>query len=152
MSTSRPLELLHMDLFGPTTYKSIGGNLYYLVIVDDYSRYSWVFFLQEKSETMGIFKKFAKRAQNLFENTIVKIRSDNGSEFKNSHIDDYCDEHGIKHELSSTYTREQNSVVERKNKTLITLARSMLDEYGTSKGFGWRQLTPHAMLPIDSMY
>src|SRR6266508_2798150 len=48
MSTSRPLELLHMDLFGPTTYKSIGGNLYCLVIVDDYTRYTWLFFLQEK--------------------------------------------------------------------------------------------------------
>ncbi len=73
-----------------------------------------VFFLQEKSETMGIFKKFAKRAQNLFGNSIVKLWSDNGSEFKNSHIDNYCDEHGIKHELSSTYTPEQNGVVERK--------------------------------------
>src|SRR6266498_3454152 len=114
MSTSRPFELLHMDLFGTTTYKSIGENLYCLVIVDDYSRYSWVFFLQEKSETMSIFKKFAKRAQNLFGNSIVKIQSYNGSEFKNSHIDDYCDEHGIKHELSSTYTPEQNGVVERK--------------------------------------
>src|SRR6266540_2434645 len=56
MSTSRPLELLHMDLFGPTTYKSIGGNSYCLVIVNDYSRCTWVFFLQEKSETMGFFK------------------------------------------------------------------------------------------------
>src|SRR5438105_15694602 len=63
MSTSRPLELLHMDLFGPTTYKRIGRNLYCLMIVDDYSRYSWVFLLQEKSETIRIFKKFAKRAQ-----------------------------------------------------------------------------------------
>src|SRR5438128_10351563 len=84
MSTSRPLELLHMDLFGPTSYKSIGGNSYCLVIVDDYSRYSWVFFLQEKSETMGVFNKFAKRVQNLFDNKIVKIQSDNLSEFKNS--------------------------------------------------------------------
>src|SRR5437773_5540011 len=84
---------------------------------------------------MGILKKFAKRAQNLFGNSIVKIRSDNVSEFKNSHIDDYCDEHGIKHELSSTYTPQQNGVVERKNKTLITLARSMLDEYGTPERF-----------------
>src|SRR6266542_3011769 len=84
---------------------------------------------------MSIFKKFAKRVQNLFENTIVKIRSDNGSEFKNSHINDYCDEHGIKHELSSTYTPQQNGVVERKNKTLITIARSMLDEYETPERF-----------------
>src|SRR5438105_8063356 len=151
MSTSRPLELLHMDLFGPTTYKSIGGNLYCLVIVDDYSRYSWVFFLQEKSETMGIFKKFAKRAQNLFDNKIVKIRSDNGSEFKNSHIDHYCDEHGIKHELSSTYTPEQNGVVERKNKTLITLARSMLDECGMPERF-WAEAVNTACYASNRLY
>jgi hypothetical protein len=61
MSTSRPLELLHMDLFGPTTYASAGGNLYCLVIVDDFSRYTWVFFLHDKSEVACIFKKFAKR-------------------------------------------------------------------------------------------
>src|SRR5438132_11706987 len=116
MSTSRPLELLHMDLFGPTTYKSIDGNLYCLVIVDNYSRYTWVFFLQEKSETMEIFKKFAKRAQNEFLNTIVKIRSDNEMEDKNSHIYDCCDNYGIKYELSSTYTPEKNEVMERKNR------------------------------------
>lgn len=62
MSTSRPLELLHMCLFGPTTYKSIRGNSYYLVIVGDYSRYVWVFFLHDKAETSDILKSFAKRA------------------------------------------------------------------------------------------
>jgi hypothetical protein len=62
MSTSSVLELLHMDLFGPTTYKSLGGNLYCLVIVDDYSRYTWTFFLHNKSKVATCFKKFAKRA------------------------------------------------------------------------------------------
>jgi hypothetical protein len=64
VSTSRPLELLHMDLFGPTTYASVGGNLNCLVIVDDFSRYTWVFFLHDKSEVASIFKKFANNAQN----------------------------------------------------------------------------------------
>jgi hypothetical protein len=131
MSTSRVLELLHMDLFGPTTYKSLGGNLYCLVIVDDYSRYTWTFFLHDKSEVSNCFKKFAKRAQNEFEVKIKKIRSDNGKEFDNTNIKAYCDEIGIKHEVSSTYTPQQNGVVERKNQTLITLARTMLDKYNT---------------------
>jgi transposase InsO family protein len=131
MSTSRVLELLHMDLFGPTTYKSLGGNFYCLVIVDDYSRYTWTFFLHDKSEVATCFKKFAKRAQNEFEVKIKKIRSDNGKEFDNTNIEAYCDEIGIKHEVSSTYTPQQNSIVERKNRTLITLARIMLDEYNT---------------------
>jgi hypothetical protein len=133
MSTSRVLELLHMDLFGPTIYKSLGGNLYCLVIIDDYSRYTWTFFLHDKSEVTTCFKKFAKRAQNEFEVKIKKIRSDNGKEFGNTNIEGYCDEIGIKHEVSSTYTPQQNGVVERKNRTLITLARTMLDEYNTPK-------------------
>ena len=135
MSTSRPLELLHMDLFGPTSYKSLGGNKYGFVIVDDYSRYTWVYFLEDKTEVAYIFSTFAKRAQNEFNTTIVKIRSDNGKEFDNTQVEEYCDEVGIKHEFSSTYTPQQNGVVERKNRTLITLARAMLDEYNTSQEF-----------------
>ena len=104
MSTTRVLELLHMDLFGPTTYKSLGGNLYCLVIVDDYSRYTWVFFLHDKSEVASCFKKFAKRAQNEFEVKLKKIRGDNGKEFDNTNIEAYCDEVGVKHEVSATQT------------------------------------------------
>jgi len=135
LSTSRPLELLHMDLFGPTTYRSIGGNSYCLVVVDDYSRYTWVFFLSDKSNVFSIFKGFAKRAENEFDFKVKKIRSDNGSEFKNSRIEDYCDEKGVKHEFSAKYTPEQNRVVERKNRTLIDMARSMLSEYNVSDTF-----------------
>jgi transposase InsO family protein len=135
MLTSRPLELLHMDLFGPTTYLSVVGNLYSLVIVDDFSIYTWVFFLHEKSEVASIFKKFAKKAQNEFHSKIKKIRSDNGKEFDNSNIHEYCDQIGIKHEVSTTYTPQQNGVVERKNKTLITLVRTMIDEYNTPESF-----------------
>ena len=135
VSTSRPLELLHLDLFGPTTYESIGGNLYCLVVVDDYSRYTWVFFLHDKTEVANIFIKFAKKAQNEYDCTLKKIRSDNGKEFDNTNIEGLCDEIGIKHEFSSTYTPQQNGVVERKNRTLITLARTMLDEYGTHEKF-----------------
>jgi hypothetical protein len=104
MATSRPLELLHMDLFGPTIYASASGNLYFLVITDDFSRYTWMFFLHDKSEVASIFKKFAKKAQNEFECKIKKIRSDNGKEFDNTNIHEYCDEIGIKYEVSATYT------------------------------------------------
>jgi transposase InsO family protein len=135
ISTSKPLELLHMDLFGPTSYKSIGDNLYCLLIVDDYSRYTWTLFVGDKSETPEIFKTFARRVQREYNSPIVKIRSDNGSEFKNMNIEDWCDKEGVKHEFSAIYTPQQNGVVERKNKTLITLARAMLDDYGTPKRF-----------------
>jgi transposase InsO family protein len=129
MTTDRPLELLHMDLFGLIAYISIGASKYYLVIVDDYSRFTWVFFLQEKSQTQETLKGFLRRAQNEFGLRIKKIRSDNGTEFKNSQIEGFLEGGGIKHEFSSPYTPQQNGVVERKNRTLLDMARTMLDEY-----------------------
>ena len=72
-----------MDLFRPVAYLSIGGSKYGLVIIDDFSRFTWVFFLQDKSETQGTLKCFLRRAQNEFELKVKKIRSDNGAEFKN---------------------------------------------------------------------
>jgi hypothetical protein len=79
MTTSRPLELLHMDLFGPIAYLNIGGSKYGLVVVDDRSHFTWVFFLQDKSETQSTLKRFLRRPQNEFELKVKKIRSGNGS-------------------------------------------------------------------------
>jgi transposase InsO family protein len=90
-----------MDLFGPITYISIGGNKYGLVIVDDISYFTWLFFLQDKSEAKGIMKKFIKRVQNEFEIKVKNVRSDNGSEFRNTQVEEFLDEEGIKHELSA---------------------------------------------------
>jgi transposase InsO family protein len=73
-----------MDLFGPIAYLSICGNKYCLIIIDDYSRFTRVFFLQDKSETQEMLKKFLKRAQNKFDVKVKKIRSDNGTVFKNT--------------------------------------------------------------------
>ena len=85
-----------MDLFGPIAYLSIGGSKYGLVIVDDYSRFIWVIFLQDKSETQETLKRFLRRVQNEFELKVKKIRSDNRSEFKNLQVDEYLD--GEKHQ------------------------------------------------------
>jgi transposase InsO family protein len=104
MTTTRPLEMLHMNLFGPVAYISIGGNKYGLENVDDYSRFTWVFFLQDKSETQKVLKKFLRRAQNEFDAKVKKIRSDNGTEFKNTQVEDFLDEEGIKHEFLTSYT------------------------------------------------
>jgi transposase InsO family protein len=115
MRTTRPLEMLHMELFGPIAYISIDGNKYDLVIVDDYSRFTWVFFLQDKSETQDVLNKFLKRAQNKFDAKVKKIRCDNDTKFKNTQVEDFLDEEGNKHEFSAPYTPQQNGVVERKN-------------------------------------
>jgi hypothetical protein len=103
MMTDMPFELLHMDLFGPIAYISIGGSKYCLVIVDDYSRFTSVFFLQEKSQTQEILKGFLRRAQNEFGLRIKKIRSDNGTEFKNSQIEGFLEDEGIMSSLLPTH-------------------------------------------------
>jgi transposase InsO family protein len=135
MTTTRPLEIIHMDLFGPIIYISIGGNKYGLVIIDDYSRFTWVFSLHDKGETQEVPKKFLKRTQNEFYAKVKKIRSGNGTEFKNTQVEEYLDQEGIKYEFSAPYTPQQNGVVERNNMTLIESARTMLDEHKTSDHF-----------------
>jgi hypothetical protein len=151
MTTDMPLELLHMDLFGPIAYISIDESKYCLVIVDDYSRFTWVFFLQEKSQTQETLKGFLRRDQNEFGLKIKKIRSDNGTEFKNSQIEGFLEDEGIKHEFSSPYTPQQNGVVERKNRTLLDMARTMVDEYKTSDRF-WVEAINTACYAINRLY
>jgi hypothetical protein len=84
MTTTRPLEMLHIDLFGPIAYISIGGKQYDLIIDDDYSCFTWVFFLQDKGETQEVLKKFLKRTQNEFDAKVKRIRSDNVTKLKNT--------------------------------------------------------------------
>jgi transposase InsO family protein len=151
MTTDRPLELLHMDLFGPIAYISIGGSKYCLVIVDDYSRFTWVFFLHGKSQTQETLNGFLRRAKNEFELRIKKIKSNNGTEFKNSQIEGFLEEEGIKHEFYSPYTPQPNGVVERKNRTLLDMARTMLDGYKTPDRF-WAEAINTACYSINRLY
>ena len=129
ISSSRCLELLHMDLFGPSAIRSYGGNLYTLVIVDDYSRYTWTRFLKNKTETFDQFKIFSKKIQNQLGCNIVSIRTDHGREFDNEvQFGAYCDANGITHNFSAPRTPQSNGVVERKNRTLQEMSRTMLNE------------------------
>ncbi|GKD69081.1 putative ribonuclease H-like domain-containing protein, partial [Tanacetum coccineum] len=125
-SVSQPLQILHMDLFGPTFVKSIMGKAYCLVVTDDYSKFSWVFFLAKKDETSGILKNFITGIENQLNHKVKIIRCDNGTEFKNYEMNQFCGIKGIKREFSNARTPQQNGVAERKNRTLIEAARTML--------------------------
>jgi len=129
ISSKGCLELLHMDLFGPLTIESLGRKKYCLVIVDDYSRYTWVFFFKKKSETQQTVIKFSNEVQRQREAKIMMIRSDNGTEFKNYTLDEFLSDEGIKHQYSAAYTPQQNGVAERKNRTPMDAARTMLAEF-----------------------
>ncbi|GJS46247.1 putative ribonuclease H-like domain-containing protein [Tanacetum coccineum] len=125
-SISEPLQLLHMDLFGPTSIRSIDHKYYCLVITDDYSRFCWVFFLEHKDETYSILKDFINLVENQLNKKVKAIRCDNGTELKNAHIIELCGSKGIKRDYSNARTPQQNGVAERKNRTLIEAARTML--------------------------
>ncbi|GJU95652.1 putative ribonuclease H-like domain-containing protein [Tanacetum coccineum] len=125
-SISHSLQLLHMDLFGPTSVRSLNHKTYCLVITDDFSRFSWVFFLRTKDETSGILKDFIRQIENQLNQKVKTIRCDNGTEFKNRDVIEFCGSKGIKREYSNARTPQQNGVAERKNMTLIEAARTML--------------------------
>jgi transposase InsO family protein len=107
--------------------------------------------LQDKTETQGTLNRFLRRAQNEFELKVKKIRSDNGSEFKNLQVEEYLEEEGSKHEFFAPYTPQQNGVVERKNRAFIDMARTMLGEYKTPKRF-WLEVVNIAYHAINWFY
>ncbi|GKA32369.1 putative ribonuclease H-like domain-containing protein [Tanacetum coccineum] len=125
-SITQPLFMLHMDLFGPTFVSSLMNKKYCLVVTDDYSRFTWVFFLATKDETSGILKSFITEIENLVDKKVKIIRCDNGTEFKNKVMSEFCEQKGIKREFSVARTPQQNGVAERRNRTLIEAARTML--------------------------
>jgi transposase InsO family protein len=108
-------------------------------------------FCRKKSQTQETLKGFLRRAQNEFGLRIKKIRSDNGTKFKNSQFEGFLEDKGIKHEFSSPYTPQQNGVVERKNRTLLDMARTMLDEYKTTDRF-WAEAINTACYSINRLY
>nr|GFC77598.1 putative ribonuclease H-like domain-containing protein [Tanacetum cinerariifolium] len=120
------LHLLHMDSCGPMRISSINGKRYVLVIVDDYSRYTWVQFHRSKDEAPEVIKTFLKRITVLLQSPVIIIRADNGTEFKNQVLKEYFDSVGIFHHVSSIRTPQQNEVVERRNRSLVEAARTML--------------------------
>nr|GFA27144.1 retrovirus-related Pol polyprotein from transposon TNT 1-94 [Tanacetum cinerariifolium] len=120
------LHLLHMDLCGPMRIANINGKRYVLVIVDDYSRYTWVHFLISKDEAPEVIIKFLKRITVLLQSPVIIIRTDKGTEFKNQVLKEYFDIVGISHQMYYVRTPQQNGVVERQNRTLVEAARTML--------------------------
>ncbi|GJU94126.1 retrovirus-related pol polyprotein from transposon TNT 1-94 [Tanacetum coccineum] len=125
-SSKRRLQLLHMDLCGPMRVESINGKKYVLVIVDDYSRYTWTHFLRSKDETPGVLIDFLTLVQRGLHAQVTTVRTDKGTEFLNKTLHAYFAKEGIRHETSTARTPEQNGIVERRNRTLVEAARTML--------------------------
>ena len=148
VSSSKPLELLHMDLCGPMRVLSLGGNRYIFVIVDDFSRYTWTLFLRAKSEVFERFTELVPLLEKSLNLSVKSIRSDHGTEFENGEFLTFCREKGIDHNFSAPHTPQQNGVVERKNRTLENMARTMLIGSGLSQQF-WAEAVNAACYIIN---
>ncbi|GJR52429.1 retrovirus-related pol polyprotein from transposon TNT 1-94 [Tanacetum coccineum] len=132
------LYLLHMDLCGPMRVASVNGKKYILVIVDDYSRFTWVKCLRSKDEAPAFIINFLKMIQVRLKETVRRIRTDNGTEFVNQTLREYYEKAGISHETSVARSPQQNGVVKRRNRTLIEAARTMLI-YAKAPLFLWAE-------------
>ncbi|GJT02577.1 retrovirus-related pol polyprotein from transposon TNT 1-94 [Tanacetum coccineum] len=125
-STESKLELIHIDLCRPMRAASINGKKYILVIVDDYSRYTWAYFLRTKDEAPDMIINFVNQVQRNLKASILTIRTNNGTEFKNKKLRDFYAKLGIVYKTPIARTPQQNGVVKRRNRTLIEAARTML--------------------------
>ncbi|GJX62001.1 retrovirus-related pol polyprotein from transposon TNT 1-94 [Tanacetum coccineum] len=125
-ASNKPLYLLHMDLCGPMRVESINRKRYVLVVVDDYSRYTWVFFLHSKDEASEVIILFIKKTQVNLQLQVYRVRTDNGTEFKNKTLTKFFDEVEISQQFFAARTPQQNGVVEKRNRTLVEDARTML--------------------------
>ncbi|MCO5547447.1 hypothetical protein L7F22_000896 [Adiantum nelumboides] len=123
---SAPLALVHTDLCGLMSTSSLSGLCYMLVLVDDFSRYTWVSFLKLKSEAFGSIRDWKAMVEKEKDLKVKSIRSDRGGEFFSENFARWCKSEGIRRQLTTPYTPSQNGVVERKNRTIMEMARAML--------------------------
>lgn len=118
------------------------------LLTDDYSRYSWVYFMQMKSETLERFKVFKQLQERQLGLPLKALRTDRGGEFLSREFIRYCETHGILHQLTAPYTPEHNGVAERKNRTVVEMARSMLHEMNLPLNL-WVEATAAAVLILN---
>ncbi|PKU60575.1 Retrovirus-related Pol polyprotein from transposon TNT 1-94 [Dendrobium catenatum] len=148
--TKFPLVLLHADVWGPAPVPSPHGIRYFLILVDDYSRYTWLFSLSNKSFVYNVFKQFITFIENQTNRRIKALRTDNGTEFVNHQMNELLRSNGIRHQLSYPYTPEQNGVVERKNRHILETTRSLLHRASIPHSF-WPEASSTAVYLINRM-
>ncbi|GKV36117.1 hypothetical protein SLEP1_g44285 [Rubroshorea leprosula] len=130
---SMKLQLVHTDICGPMKTASLSGNRYFLIFIDDFSRFCWVYFLKHKSEVFDVFIKFKASVENECGLNIKTLRFDNATEYTSHRFQQFLQQHGIHHQLTIPYTPQQNGVSERKNRSILNMARCLLFEKNLPK-------------------
>nr|GEY20985.1 zinc finger, CCHC-type [Tanacetum cinerariifolium] len=142
------LDLIYGDLCGPILPPTPSGKTYIFFLVDDYSGYMWEYFLNSKDQAFGVFKKFKTRVKKEHGTKIKTFRTDRGGEFTSNEFHKYCRENGIIRQLTAPYSPQQNGVVERKNRTILSTTRCMMKATGTPQKF-WAEAVRHAILLLN---
>jgi len=132
---SKPLEIIHTDVWGPMKVESNGGARYFITFIDDHSRWVEIQLIKSKDEALSAFKRFKLFAEKQTGHKIKHIQSDNGTEYRNRAFDEFLEEQGISRRLTVTHTSEQNGVAERRNRTLVETARCLLIQSGLPPSF-----------------
>jgi len=148
--SSSPFSLVHSDIWGPSRVASVLGFRYFVTFIDDFSRCTWVFLMQRRSELFHIFEKFHNEIKNQFGVSIKILRSDNAKEYFNTPLTTLLESEGILHESSCPNTPQQNGVSERKNRHLVETARTMLLHYKVPSCF-WGDAILHSCYLINRM-
>lgn len=142
--STRRLELIHSDLCGPISPASNSDKKYILTFIDDYNRKVWVYFLSYKSETFGLFKSFKSQVERQTGEALICLRTDRGGEYLSNEFKSFCDETGIKRQLTTAFTPQQNGIAERKNRTIMEMVRCVLNDKGVPKRF-WAEAAKWAV-------
>ena len=144
-------ELIHSDVCGPMSTPSPNGARYFVLFTDDYSGYSTIFFMKEKREVANKLKEYVAGIERVTEKTVKHFRSDNGGEFVGKELGNWLKERGIQHQTSAPYTPEQNGVSERKNRTVVEAARSMLSTSGLPRSL-WAEACNCAVYVLNRIH
>nr|GEW99452.1 zinc finger, CCHC-type [Tanacetum cinerariifolium] len=148
-STS-PLDLVYGDLCGPITPPTPFGKKYIFLLVDEYSRYMWVYLLNTKDQAFGTFKEYKKSIEKELRTTLKMLRTDRGGEFTSNEFMQYCKENGIARQLTAPYSQQQNRVVERRNRTIMSTNRCMMKATNMPQNF-WAEAVRHAIYILNSV-
>ncbi|CAH9074982.1 unnamed protein product [Cuscuta epithymum] len=144
----QPLQLIHADLCGPITPQTQAGNRYFLLLVDDYSRMMWVYMLKQKNDAFSAFRKYKALVENQTGYNMKILRTDRGGEFQSKEFTSFCEKEGIERHLTAPYTPQQNGVVERRNRTVVAMARSLLKTMQLP-GELWGEAVRHAVYILN---
>ncbi|PKU59087.1 Retrovirus-related Pol polyprotein from transposon TNT 1-94 [Dendrobium catenatum] len=133
--SSKPFDLIHTDVWGPTAFPSTDGYRYYIIFIDDHTRFTWIYFLHAKHQVLATFRHFCKMVHTQFHTTPKILRSDDGGEYTSHAFKTFLQDHGILQQLSCPYTPEQNGLSERKHRHLLDITRAIMLESGTPNKF-----------------